>query len=107
MRNLTFEQGGLTWEATWTPAGIMVSTVIPGTEVEQRPRRRRRHKPGVEGDRNGAAKLSTAQVRVIRKMRKAVSTPQWQFEKQMAQTYKVTPACISHVITGRTWKHVK
>ncbi len=58
--------------------------------------------PRMQGERNGAAKLTETRVKTARYAHHKYGIPQ----QQIAKRYGVSPAAINFAILGHTWKHV-
>lgn len=95
-------ENGKHYVASWTPEGILLSTLIPAAA----PQKKAMPKRGRKGN-HFAAKLTAVQVHRVRARRKVSTMPTWKFCVQEAETLKVSPATVHHILTGRTWKKVK
>ena len=102
-RNGTIPNGLCILHKCDTPACINLKHLRLGTQqdnikdMEQKGRR-----ATFKGERNGNAKLTTTQVKEIRKRYTNKSV----FQQQLAREYGVSDALINHIISNKLWKHI-
>jgi hypothetical protein len=83
-----------------TPGCINVDHLFIGTTADNMADKA--DKGRIKGDKHGRAKLSTADVGVIRRMRRELGLTQ----SSIADMFSVSRATVSHILNRRNWAHI-